>query len=68
MIKKAEDTDVDTAEQSALKLRAQQQVSNALVVTDQHPANGTPSAGQLTLVKIPSMSNNVVSFFPFFFF
>ncbi|PON53396.1 Adaptor protein complex AP-2, alpha subunit [Parasponia andersonii] len=59
LIKKAEDTEVDTAEQSALKVRAQQQVSNALVVTDQRPANGTPFSGQLTLVKVPSVSNNV---------
>lgn len=58
LIKKAEDTEVDTAEQSAIKLRAQQQVSNALVVTDQRPANGTPLVGQLSLVKVPSMNNN----------
>lgn len=67
MIKKAEDTEVDTAEQSAIKLRAQQQTSNALVVTDQRPANGTPPVNQLGLVKIPSMSSNAVSFaFSFF--
>ncbi|KAK9939922.1 hypothetical protein M0R45_016602 [Rubus argutus] len=60
LIKKAEDTEIDTAEQSAIKLRAQQQTSNALVVTDQRPANGTPPANhQLGLVKIPSMSSNV---------
>ncbi|KAI4322360.1 hypothetical protein L6164_022063 [Bauhinia variegata] len=60
LIKKAEDTEIDTAEQSALKLRAQQQsqTSNALVVTDQRPANGTPPVSQLSLVKIPSMSSN----------
>ncbi|CAB4313334.1 unnamed protein product [Prunus armeniaca] len=58
LIKKAEDTEVDTAEQSAIKLRAQQQTSNALVVTDQRPANGTPPVNQLGLVKIPSMSSN----------
>lgn len=59
LIRKAEDTEVDTAEQSAIKLRAQQQsqTSNALVVTDQSHANGTPVVGQLSLVKIPSMSN-----------
>ncbi|XP_074312461.1 AP-2 complex subunit alpha-1-like isoform X1 [Silene latifolia] len=56
LIKKAEDTEVDTAEQSAIKLRAQQQTSSALVVTDQQPANGTPPVGPLTLVKIPSTS------------
>ncbi|KAI4334294.1 hypothetical protein L6164_019004 [Bauhinia variegata] len=61
LIKKAEDTEVDIAEQSAIKLRAQQQsqTSNALVVTDQRPANGTPPIGPLSLVKIPSMSSNV---------
>lgn len=65
MIKKAEDTEIDTAEQSAIKLRAQQQTSNALVVTDQRPANGTPLANhQLGLVKIPTTSSNVVSLFP----
>ncbi|KAB1227334.1 AP-2 complex subunit alpha-2 [Morella rubra] len=59
LIKKAEDTEVDTAELSAIRLRAQQQTSSALVVTDQRPANGTPSNTQLGLVKIPSMSSNV---------
>ncbi|KAG5515677.1 hypothetical protein RHGRI_036653 [Rhododendron griersonianum] len=57
LIKKAEDTEADTAEQSATKLRAQQQNSNALVVTDQRPTNGTPPVSQLGLVKVPSMSN-----------
>ena len=58
----AEDTEVDTAEQSAIKLRAQQpQNSNALVVSDQRPANGTPNSSQLGLVKMPSLSTNVVS-------
>lgn len=62
LIKKAEDTEIDTAEQSAIKLRAQQQTSNALVVSDQRPANGTaPPVSQLSLVKIPSMSSNVDS-------
>ncbi|KAJ0020611.1 hypothetical protein Pint_31991 [Pistacia integerrima] len=60
LIKKAEDSDVDTAEQSAIKLRTQQQqMSNALVVTDQSSANGTPPVGQLSLVKVPSMSSSV---------
>ncbi|CAN6695536.1 unnamed protein product [Malus baccata var. baccata] len=58
LIKKAEDTEVDTAEQSAIKLRAQQQTSSALVVTDQRPANGTPPVNQFDLVKMPSMSSN----------
>ncbi|KAI8524238.1 hypothetical protein RHMOL_Rhmol13G0134900 [Rhododendron molle] len=57
LIKKAEDTEADTAEHSATKLRAQQQNSNALVVTDQRPTNGTPPVSQLGLVKVPSMSN-----------
>ncbi|KAG8371211.1 hypothetical protein BUALT_Bualt13G0063700 [Buddleja alternifolia] len=56
LIKKAADSEADTAEQSAIKLRAQQQNSNALVVTDQRPANGTPPVGQLGLVKVPSTS------------
>ncbi|KMT01804.1 hypothetical protein BVRB_9g210860 [Beta vulgaris subsp. vulgaris] len=58
LIKKAEDAEIDAAEQSAIKLRAQQQTSNALVVTDQQPANGTPPVGPLTLVKMPSMSTD----------
>ncbi|XP_012472819.1 AP-2 complex subunit alpha-1 [Gossypium raimondii] len=60
LIKKAEDAEADTAEQSALKLRAQQQPSNALVVTDQHPSNGEPPpvfVGQLSVVKAPNMNN-----------
>lgn len=57
LIKKAEDTEADTAEQSAIKLRAQQQSSNALVLTDQRPVNGTPSSSQLTLVKVPNISS-----------
>uniref|UniRef100_A0A0A0KDI7 AP-2 complex subunit alpha n=1 Tax=Cucumis sativus TaxID=3659 RepID=A0A0A0KDI7_CUCSA len=57
LIKKAEDTEADTAEQSAIKLRAQQQSSNALVLTDQRPVNGTPTSSQLTLVKVPNMSS-----------
>ena len=62
LIKKAEVAEVDTAEQSAIKLRAQQQQpSNALVVTDQIPNNSPPLVGQLSLVKVPSMSSNVVS-------
>ncbi|XP_027347912.1 AP-2 complex subunit alpha-1-like isoform X2 [Abrus precatorius] len=63
LIKKVEDNEVDAAEQSATKLRTQQlsQTSNALVVTDQCPANGTPPISQLSLVKIPSpnTSSNV---------
>uniref|UniRef100_A0A1D1XEC3 AP-2 complex subunit alpha n=2 Tax=Anthurium amnicola TaxID=1678845 RepID=A0A1D1XEC3_9ARAE len=63
LLKKAEDTEVDTAEQSAIKIRAQQQTSNALVVTDPHPANGKlPTIqGQLSLVKIPSQNMDSVS-------
>ncbi|KAK8683384.1 hypothetical protein V6N13_039445 [Hibiscus sabdariffa] len=58
LIKRAEYSEADTAEQSAIKLRAQQQTSNALVVTDQIPANGATSpvsVGQLSLVKVPSL-------------
>ncbi|KAE8693036.1 AP-2 complex subunit alpha-2 [Hibiscus syriacus] len=58
LIKRAEYSEADTAEQSATKLRAQQQTSNALVVTDQYPANGVTlriSVGQLSLIKVPSM-------------
>ncbi|KAL0460104.1 UNVERIFIED_CONTAM: AP-2 complex subunit alpha-2 [Sesamum latifolium] len=57
LIKKAEESEADTAEQSAIKLRAQQHTSNALVVTDQRPANGTPPVSQLGIVKVPSMTN-----------
>ncbi|CAA7394896.1 unnamed protein product [Spirodela intermedia] len=59
LLKKAEDTEIDTAEQSAIKIRAQQQTSNALVVTDQPPpTNGTAptGVGQLALVKIPNQN------------
>lgn len=59
LIKKAEDTDTDTAELSAIKLRTQQQSSNALVVTDQRPANGVPQGSQLGMVMIPSTSDVV---------
>ncbi|XP_038977047.1 AP-2 complex subunit alpha-1-like isoform X2 [Phoenix dactylifera] len=54
LLKKAEDAEVDTAEQSAIKLRSQQQTSNALVVTDQQPVNGPLPINQLGLVRIPS--------------
>ncbi|KAK4396776.1 AP-2 complex subunit alpha-1 [Sesamum angolense] len=57
LIRKAEDAEADTAEQSAIKLRAQQQTSNALMVTDQRPANDTQAVNQPGLVKLPSMSN-----------
>nr|XP_043630045.1 AP-2 complex subunit alpha-1-like [Erigeron canadensis] len=57
LIKKAEDTDADTAELSAIKLRTQQQSSNALVVTDQRPPNGAPQVSQLGMVMVPSTSN-----------
>ncbi|KAK4789070.1 hypothetical protein SAY86_020389 [Trapa natans] len=59
LIKKAEDIETDTAEQSAIKLRAQQQISNALVVTDYRPPNGTPPpVSSLNLVKVSSTSSN----------
>lgn len=57
-MKKAEDTETDTAEQSALKLRTQQQSSNALVVTDQRSANGSINISELSLVSVPK--ENVV--------
>ncbi|KAI3722101.1 hypothetical protein L2E82_33128 [Cichorium intybus] len=60
LIKKAEDTEADTAELSAIKLRAQQQASNALVVTDQRPANEPPQVTQLGMVKIPSVDHTSV--------
>ncbi|XP_068661988.1 AP-2 complex subunit alpha-1-like isoform X2 [Aristolochia californica] len=59
LLKKAEDPEIDTAEQSALKLRAQQQQSNALVVTEQRTVNGSIPASSLSLVKVPSMSTNM---------
>ncbi|XP_073111860.1 AP-2 complex subunit alpha-2 isoform X7 [Elaeis guineensis] len=54
LLKKAEDAEVDTADQSAIKLRSQQQTSNALVVTDQQHVNGSILGNQLGLVKMPS--------------
>ncbi|CAL4928646.1 unnamed protein product [Urochloa decumbens] len=57
LLKKAEDAEVDTAEQSAIKLRSQQQTSSALVVADHPSANGSaPAANHLTLVKMPSQT------------
>lgn len=61
MLRRAEDAEIDTAEQSAIKLRSQQQTSNALVVTDQRPpANGAVPVGQLSLVKVPSTTHSMV--------
>lgn len=57
MLKKAEDAEVDTAEQSAIKLRSQQQTSSALVVAEHPSANGSVApANHLTLVKVPSQT------------
>uniref|UniRef100_A0A0D3FCW6 AP-2 complex subunit alpha n=1 Tax=Oryza barthii TaxID=65489 RepID=A0A0D3FCW6_9ORYZ len=57
LLKKAEDAEVDTAEQSAIKLRSQQQTSSAIVVADQPPVNGSvPASNHLTLVKMPSQN------------
>ncbi|XP_020093761.1 AP-2 complex subunit alpha-2-like [Ananas comosus] len=57
LLRKAEDAEVDTAEQSAIKLRSQQQTSNALVVADPRPVNGSlPTNQQLVLVKMPSQN------------
>ncbi|KAK1263881.1 AP-2 complex subunit alpha-2 [Acorus gramineus] len=56
LLKKAEDTEIDTAEQSAIKLRTQQQTSNSLVVTDQRPVNGSHPPSQLSIVPMPSQN------------
>ncbi|KAM0934700.1 putative adaptor protein complex AP-2, alpha subunit [Dioscorea sansibarensis] len=56
LLKKAEDTEVDTAELSAIKLRSQQQMSNALVVTDQHPPSASVPVSQPGPVKVPSQN------------
>ncbi|KAH7668349.1 Adaptor protein complex AP-2 alpha subunit protein [Dioscorea alata] len=56
LLKKAEDTEVDSAEQSAIKLRSQQQMSNALVVTDQHPPSASVPVSQPGPVKVPSQN------------
>lgn len=56
LLKKAEDAEIDTAEQSAIKLRNQQQTSTALVVADHPPSNGSAPANHLTLVKMPSQN------------
>ncbi|KAF2936893.1 AP-2 complex subunit alpha-2 [Oryza sativa Japonica Group] len=57
LLKKAEDAEVDTAEQSAIKLRSQQQTSSAIVIADQPPVNGSvPASNHLTLVKMPSQN------------
>ncbi|XP_051143023.1 AP-2 complex subunit alpha-1-like isoform X2 [Andrographis paniculata] len=58
LIRKASDSEADTAEQSAIKLRLQQQSSNALVVSDQRPVNGAPPVNQLGLVKVPSVERS----------
>ncbi|THU66492.1 hypothetical protein C4D60_Mb05t14730 [Musa balbisiana] len=54
LLKKAEVAEVDTAEQSAIRIRSQQQTSNALVVTDQRPTEGSLPVSQLGLVRMPS--------------
>ncbi|KAH7688704.1 Clathrin adaptor alpha/beta/gamma-adaptin appendage Ig-like subdomain-containing protein [Dioscorea alata] len=56
LLKKAEDTEVDSVEQSAIKLHSQQQVSNALVVTDQHPPSASVPVSQPGPVKVPSQN------------
>ncbi|KMZ67831.1 putative AP-2 complex subunit alpha [Zostera marina] len=61
LLKKAEDTETDTAEQSALKLRTQQQSSNALVVTDQRSANGSINISELSLVSVPKENVDLIS-------
>ncbi|CAH2072142.1 unnamed protein product [Thlaspi arvense] len=52
LIKKAEDVE-DTADQSAIKLRAQQQPSNALVLTDPQPVTGAPPP-----LKVPTVTQD----------
>ncbi|CAL9232962.1 unnamed protein product [Arabidopsis halleri] len=54
-INKAENVE-DTADQSAIKLRAQQQPSNALVLADPQPVNGAPPP-----LKVPILSGSTVS-------
>ncbi|CAL9752652.1 unnamed protein product [Musa acuminata subsp. burmannicoides] len=54
LLKKAEVAEVDTAEQSAIRIRSQQQTSNALVVTDQRPTEGSLPVSQLGVVRMPS--------------
>lgn len=53
-MRKAGDAEIDTAEQSAIKLLSQQQTSSAIVVTDHRPANGSAQAPNL--VRIPSQN------------
>ncbi|KAJ7546340.1 hypothetical protein O6H91_08G036300 [Diphasiastrum complanatum] len=57
LIKKAEDTDGDAADLSATKLRLQQQTSNAVVLVNQHSANGTSHLAPLS--KVSSGSQNI---------
>ncbi|XP_010454540.1 PREDICTED: AP-2 complex subunit alpha-2-like [Camelina sativa] len=52
LIKKAEDVE-DTADQSAIKLRTQQQPSNALVLAEPQPVNGAPPP-----LKVPIVSGS----------
>ncbi|GJS80837.1 AP-2 complex subunit alpha-1-like protein [Tanacetum coccineum] len=64
LIKKAEDIDADIAKLSVIKLRAQQQTSNALVATDQRPANGAPQASGANFNDAPpttDMLGNLLS-------
>ncbi|URE08159.1 Alpha adaptin AP2, C-terminal domain, partial [Musa troglodytarum] len=62
LLKKAEDAEVDTAEQSAIRLRSQQQTSNTLVVTNQRPTEGSLPVSQLGLVRMPSEKMDQTSF------
>lgn len=56
LLRRAEDTEGDAAELSATKLRLQQQMSNALVVSDQRPANGSLPTGK---IKMPVASHSM---------
>ncbi|GLJ54559.1 hypothetical protein SUGI_1171840 [Cryptomeria japonica] len=67
LLRRAEDTEVDTAELSATKLRVQQQMSSAIVVSDQRPANGSLPTGQIKMPDVgkveqgPRQANGALS-------
>ncbi|KAL9660930.1 hypothetical protein QQ045_025749 [Rhodiola kirilowii] len=64
LIKKAEDTEVDVAEQSAMKLRSQLQTSNALVLSEQRHENGPSPAVQPGPVKVPTTATQTQDYNP----
>ncbi|XP_072988397.1 AP-2 complex subunit alpha-2-like [Typha latifolia] len=61
LLRKAEVAEVDTTEQSAIKLRSQQQTSNAIVIADQHPVSMSLPENQLGLVKLPRQDTEAIS-------